>query len=131
MAVENDDENGQKTIVDCRPKAKAVRPLRMKTLIACLSLFRLFKNPRRLFQEPVMKQLYLTLLTQKDGEIQKLGLACLLTYKLDYLLPYKDNLDRLLEDKTFKDELMNFSSNEELNIVSEEHRGDLVHILIR
>ena len=127
----DDDDDGRKTTTRHRTKTKTARPVRMKTLSAGLTLFSLFKNPKQLFQGATMKQLYLTLLTQKDSDIQKLGLACLMTYKLEYLLPYKENLERLLEDKTFKDELMNFSSNEDLKVVSKDHHGDLVPILIR
>ena len=78
-----------------------------------------------------MRQVYLTLLTQKDGDIQKLAVACLMTYKFDYLLPYKENLDRLMEDKTFRDELTSFSADEELNVVIPEHREEFIYILIR
>ena len=112
-------------------KATTGRPVRMKTLSACLNVFGLFKNPSKLYQEPAMKQIYLTLLTQKDGEIQKLAIACLMAYKFDYLLPYKENLDRLMEDKTFRDELMSFSCDEDLNVVIAEHRTEFIHILIR
>ena len=112
-------------------KMRSARPVRMKTLSACLTLFGLFKNPSKLYQEPAMKQVYLTLLTLKDGEIQKLALACLMAYKLNYLMPYKENLDRLMEDKTFRDELMSFCSDEELNVVISEHRAEFIHILIR
>lgn len=119
-AKRNDHEN-----------ARTSRPTRMKTLSACLTLFALFKNPSKLFQEPAMRQIYLTLLTQKDGEIQKLAIACLMPYKFVYLVPYKENIDRLMEDKTFRDELMCFSSDGDSNVVISEHRTDFIHILIR
>ena len=112
-------------------KFRTARPARMKTLSACLTLFGLFKNPAKLYQEPAMRQIYLTLLTQKDGEIQKLAITCLMAYKFNYLLPYKENLERLMEDKTFRDELTSFSSDEESNVVIAEHRTEFIQILIR
>jgi hypothetical protein len=130
------DEDADKNVRQTKGKntkntLRTARPVRMKTLSACLTLFGLFKNPSKVYQEPAMTQIYLTLLTQKDGEIQKLAIACLMAYKFNYLLPYKENLDRLMEDKTFRDELMCFSSDEELNVVISEHRADFIHILIR
>lgn len=110
---------------------KAGRSMKMKTLTACLTLFGLFKNPRKIYEESEMMRVYLTLLTQKDGEIQKLSLACLMTYKFEYMMPYRENFDRLMEDKTFSDEIMCFSSDEELNVVIPEHREQVIHILIR
>ncbi len=124
-------QTNAKSTKNKQAKVRTARPVRMKTLSACLNLFGLFKNPGKLFQEQAMKQIYLTLLTQKDGEIQKLAIACLMAYKFGYLLPYKENLDRLMEDKTFRDELMCFSSDEELNVVIPEHRAEFIHILIR
>ena len=114
-----------------KAKLRTARPARMKTLSACLTLFGLFKNPSKLYQEPAMRQIYLTLLTQKDEEIQKLAIACLMAYKFSYLLPYKEHLERLMEDKTFRDELTSFSSDEESNVVIPEHRAEFIRILIR
>ena len=124
-------QSKEKNSTNTQAKLRTARPVRMKTLSACLTLFGLFKNPNKLYQEPAMRQIYLTLLTQKDGEIQKLAIACLMAYKFKYLSPYKENLDRLMEDKTFRDELMCFSSDEELNVVIPEHRAEFIHILIR
>lgn len=114
-----------------KAKFRTARPARMKTLSACLTLFGLFKNPSKLYQEPAMRQIYLTLLTQKDEEIQKLAITCLMAYKFSYLLPYKEHLERLMEDKTFRDELTSFSSDEESNVVIPEHRAEFIQILIR
>ena len=124
-------QNKEKNSKNTQAKLRTARPVRMKTLSACLTLFGSFKNPSKLYQEPAMRQIYLTLLTQKDGEIQKLAIECLMAYKFKYLSPYKENLDRLMEDKTFRDELMCFSSDEELNVVIPEHRAEFIHILIR
>ena len=127
-SIKRTSERSKKSI---QSKVRTVRPVRMKTLSTCLNLFALFKNPTKLNQEPTVRQIYLTLLTQRDEKIQKLAVSCLMAYKFDYLLPYKENLDRLMEDKTFRDELMCFSLDEELNVVIAEHRAAFIQILIR
>ena len=126
--IKRTSERSKKSI---QSKVRTVRPVRMKTLSTCLNLFALFKNPTKLYQEPAVRQIYLTLLAQRDEEIQKLAVSCLMAYKFDYLLPFKENLDRLMEDKTFRDELMCFSLDEELNVVIAEHRAAFIQILIR
>ena len=53
-----------------------------------------------------------------------------MTYRFAYLKPYKENLDKLLEDTTFKDELTWFSASENEDIKA-EHRKELMSVLIR
>ena len=102
-----------------------------KSLCVHLRLFSLLKNPKAMYQEPKLRELYLSLLTRKELEIQKLAIKCLMAYKFDYLVPYKENFDRLLDDEKFRDELAHFSVDEENGVVMETHREGLVPILVR
>lgn len=43
----------------------------------------------------------------------------------------RENLQRLLEDKSFKEEIVNFSISEENAIVKPIHRTDLMPVLMR
>lgn len=43
----------------------------------------------------------------------------------------RENLQRLLEDKSFKEELVHFSISEETAVVKMEHRPDLIPVLMR
>lgn len=43
----------------------------------------------------------------------------------------RENLQRLLEDKSFKEEIVHFSISEENTIVKVEHRPHLVPVLMR
>ncbi|KAJ7422794.1 Small subunit processome component 20 like protein [Pitangus sulphuratus] len=43
----------------------------------------------------------------------------------------KENLQRLLEDKSFKEEIVHFSISEETAVVKAEHRPDLIPVLMR
>ena len=110
-----------------KKKHKAVT----KSLCVHLNLFTLFKNPKALFKEPQIRDLYLTLLTHREPEVQKLAIKCLMTYKFAYLWPYKDNFERLLTDEKFRDELTHFSIDEENGVVMESHREGLIPVLIR
>jgi len=58
-------------------------------------------------------------------------LKCLMTYKKKQLLPYHENLENLLNDATFRNELTQFSIDSENSIVKEEHRPAVVPVLIR
>ena len=102
-----------------------------KSLCIHLSLFTVFKNPKALFQEPGLRQLFMRFLTHREGEVQKLSMKCLMTYKFNYLEPYKENIERLLDDESFRDELAHFSVDEESGIVDASHREGLMPILIR
>ncbi|XP_055506481.1 small subunit processome component 20 homolog [Leucoraja erinacea] len=109
-----------------KPRRAAVKPL-----IAHLRVFSKFTNPRSLYLEPRLKELYTQLLCHHFQDLQKIALECLLTYKHQHLLPYRENLQRLLEDKHFKEEVIHFSIAEETTIVAAEHRTELVPVIMR
>ena len=102
-----------------------------KSLCVHLSLFTAFRNPKALFKESEMRQLFLRFLSHREGEVQKLAVKCLMTYKFGFLEPYKENIERLLDDENFRDELAHFSVDEESGIVDVSHREGLMPILIR
>ena len=102
-----------------------------KSLCTHLTLFTAFKNPKALFKESEVRQLFLRFLAHREAEVQKLAFQCLLTYKFHYLEPYKENLERLLDDENFRDELAHFSVDEDSGIVVKSHRDGLMPILIR
>ncbi|XP_048404834.1 small subunit processome component 20 homolog [Stegostoma tigrinum] len=110
---------------------KKPRRAAVKQLIAHLKVFSKFTNPRSLYLEPKLKELYTQLLCHHCQDVQKIALECLLTYKHPHLLPYRENLQRLLEDKSFKEEVIHFSIAEEITIVSAAHRPELIPIIMR
>jgi len=115
----------QKTFVKLNKK------MRIKTMASCLKLFSLFKNPKALSKEPKLYQLYLELLTNKEGDLQSLAVNCLMTYKFPYMVTYAENFDKLLNDTTFRDELMLFTSAGDDKLVQDDHRSNVMPILIR
>ncbi|XP_068133070.1 small subunit processome component 20 homolog [Hyperolius riggenbachi] len=112
-------------------QTKKTRRAASKQLIEHLRVFSKFSNPRALYLEPKLHDLYTQLLSHQDQNVQKVALDCVLTYKHMHILPYRENLQRLLEDKNFKEEIVHFSISEENSIVKSEHRPDLMPVLMR
>nr|DBA30965.1 TPA: hypothetical protein GDO54_006886 [Pyxicephalus adspersus] len=112
-------------------QTKKTRRAASKQLIEHLKVFSKFSNPRSLFLEPKLNDLYTQLLCHQDQNVQKVALDCVLSYKHPHILPYKENLQRLLEDKNFKEEIVHFSISEENSIVKSMHRADLMPVLMR
>ena len=102
-----------------------------KSLCIHLSLFAAFKSPKSLFKEREVMQLLEKFLAHREGEVQALVVKCLMNYKFNYLCPYKENIERLLQDEGFREELAHFSVDEEKGIVDVSHREGLMPILIR
>ncbi|XP_063786087.1 small subunit processome component 20 homolog [Pseudophryne corroboree] len=112
-------------------RSKKTRRAASKQLITHLRVFSKFSNPRALYMEPKLYELYTQLLCHQDQNVQKVALECVLSYKNPHVLPYKENLQRLLEDKSFKEEIVHFSISEENSIVKSIHRPDLMPVLMR
>ncbi|VCW66097.1 unnamed protein product [Gulo gulo] len=110
---------------------KKTRRAAAKQLIAHLQVFSKFSNPRALYLESKLYELYLQLLLHQDQMVQKITLDCIMTYKHPHILPYRENLQRLLEDKSFKEEIVHFSISEDNTVVKTAHRADLFPILMR
>lgn len=114
-----------------QPKKKIPRKAAAKQLIAHLKVFSKFTNPKALYMEAKLSELYTQLLCHKDQQIQKIALDCLMTYKDPNILPYKEKLERLLDDKHFKDEIVHFNISEEGAVVLQSHRPQLIPVLMR
>uniref|UniRef100_A0A665TDQ2 UTP20 small subunit processome component n=1 Tax=Echeneis naucrates TaxID=173247 RepID=A0A665TDQ2_ECHNA len=131
MAVE--DEEKEQDVEERDPQQKKALPRRAaaKQLIAHLKVFAKFTNPRSLYLEGSLSELYNQLLCHQDQQIQRVALECVLTYKDPSIVPYKENLERLLEDKNFKEEIVHFNISEETGVVDASHRARLIPLLMR
>lgn len=105
--------------------------LRTKTLIAYLQLFSKFRNPRTMYREPEIYQIYIDLLSYKHPDVQKAALECIFTYKHKFLIPYSEHLFALINDKLFKNEVAKFKIDKESAMIQEEHRMELIPIVMR
>ncbi|KAG8138018.1 hypothetical protein E2320_003952 [Naja naja] len=127
---EEEKQTSEGQITEEMPKRKTRRAA-TKQLISHLQVFTQFSNPRALYLEPILNDIYVQLLTHQDQNVQKVALDCIMTYKHPHLLPYRENLYRLLEDKSFKEEIVHFSISEENSIVKPQHRPELIPVLMR
>lgn len=71
------------------------------------------------------------MLDNNDVEIQTRVLDCLLNWKDSFLLPYEKQLNNLVNSKCLREELATWSLSVESNLVEEEHRAELVPLVIR
>uniref|UniRef100_A0A803XPU0 UTP20 small subunit processome component n=1 Tax=Meleagris gallopavo TaxID=9103 RepID=A0A803XPU0_MELGA len=131
MEEEDEEEKEEGEPITVGLPKKKTRRAAAKQLIAHLQVFSKFSNPRALYLEQKLNALYTQLLSHQDQSVQRIALDCIMTYKHPHLLPYRENLQRLLEDKSFKEEIVHFSISEENTIVKMEHRPHLVPVLMR
>ncbi|XP_036106865.1 small subunit processome component 20 homolog [Molossus molossus] len=131
-AAGDDEELDEEAVPQDEPsQKKTTRRAATKQLIAHLQVFSKFSNPRALYLESKLYELYLQLLLHQDQAVQRITLDCIMTYKQPHILPYKENLQRLLEDRSFKEEIVHFSISEDNTEVKTAHRADLFPILMR
>ncbi|XP_015126374.1 small subunit processome component 20 homolog [Diachasma alloeum] len=140
---ENDSEDEEKPTKEGPPRLdspkksglkKLGRSSDFKLLLSQLSLFSKAHNPRMMYRESEMYQIYLDLLTSKSVELQKAVLDCLSSYKHKSLMPYKDHLYGLIEEKNLRNELARFKvehEEETTGMIQEDHRESLMPILMR
>ncbi|XP_034382098.1 small subunit processome component 20 homolog isoform X2 [Cyclopterus lumpus] len=135
MAVEEDEERGddeQEAEEGGRQQRKAPpKRAAAKHLICHLKVFAKFTNPSCLYLESSLSELYNQLLCHQDQQIQRVALECLLTYKDSNIVPYKENLEKLLDDKHFKEEIVHFNISEETGVIDASHRTRLIPLLMR
>lgn len=103
----------------------------IKLLSSHLSVLAAFKHPQKMTREPEVTRILLRLLSHRSGDIQKLALDCLMSYGYPYLTPYKENLYRMLDDKSFRSEITAFSVDPTNSEIKADHRAGLTSILCR
>ncbi|XP_068162452.1 small subunit processome component 20 homolog [Antennarius striatus] len=129
---EKEEEEEQEAEEEGRVQRKALpRRAAAKQLIAHLKVFAKFNNPRSLYLENSLSELYYQLLCHQDQQIQRMALECVLTYKDPNIVPYKENLENLLDDKHFKEEIVHFNISEETGVIDASHRAKLLPLLMR
>ncbi|XP_075932289.1 small subunit processome component 20 homolog [Anarhichas minor] len=135
MTVEEDEErvdDEQEAEEGGRQQRKAPpKRAAAKQLIVHLKLFTKFTNPRSLYLESSLSELYNQLLCHQDQQIQRVALECVLTYKDSNIVPYKENLEKLLDDRHFKEEIVHFNISEETGVIDASHRARLIPLLMR
>uniref|UniRef100_A0A914WC35 U3 small nucleolar RNA-associated protein 20 N-terminal domain-containing protein n=1 Tax=Plectus sambesii TaxID=2011161 RepID=A0A914WC35_9BILA len=126
VVEEEEDEDEEKPAARKRPGRRSVT----KALVAILDTFAQFQDPKSVYLEPQIAQLYDELLLVPDETVQTAVMKCIFTYKHKFLTPYKENLERLVSDKSFRDELVMFSIDTQDSAVAEEHRKEFMPVLM-
>jgi hypothetical protein len=80
-----------------------------KRLEIFLQVFAAVTSPKQLYNYRELYSLYSIFMSKPDTSIAKLAFDCILTYKADSVLPYKENIKRLLNDSTVREELLTFT----------------------
>ncbi|KAG6036880.1 hypothetical protein E4U41_005463 [Claviceps citrina] len=96
---------------------------------AMLGIFAQFVNPKVLYKHAQVYEALLTLMENGDGEVQRLALKAILAWKEDGVVAYKENLEYLLDEARFKNELAVFLQGD--NVIKPEHRSELMPVLLR
>ncbi|KAG8674617.1 U3 snoRNP protein [Fusarium poae] len=96
---------------------------------AMLGVFSQFINPRVLYEHEQVYTSLLQLMENGDAEVQKVTLKAILAWKQEAIKTYQENLEFLLDEARFKNELTVFLQDE--TAIKPEHRAELMPILLR
>ncbi|KAH6898626.1 armadillo-type protein [Thelonectria olida] len=96
---------------------------------ALMGVFAQFVNPKALYQNEEVYASMLQMLENGDVEVQKVALKSILTWKQDAIKTYQENLEYLLDEARFKNELTVFLQDE--TAIKAEHRAMLMPVLLR
>ncbi|KAF9166281.1 U3 snoRNP protein [Actinomortierella ambigua] len=128
---EVDGEEGEEVTEKLKILPKTTKDTRNR-LHLFLTLFSKFKNPKQTYESTAMFDLYLRMLTIGDAPLQKLALSCISTFKIAALSPYQENLQNLLDEIKFRDELSTFVIAEsDSSSIGNLHRDEVMPILLR
>ncbi|XP_043723794.1 small subunit processome component 20 homolog [Telopea speciosissima] len=97
-----------------------------------LNLLKLMRNPKSLYCSDVLHDILINrLLDENDADIQMKVLDCLLNWKDGFLLPYDQHLKNLIASKNLREELATWSLSKESHSIQEQHRVDLIPLVIQ
>ncbi|KAI0402793.1 armadillo-type protein [Xylaria palmicola] len=105
------------------------RPWSLFDKKALIGVFSQFSNPKVLFQSHQVYDALLILLSNGDIEVQKSALKAILTWKQDGVKPYQENLEYLLDEARFKNELTVLFQGDKQ--IQPEHRSEAIPVLLR
>ncbi len=96
-------------------------------LVAWLTLFSKFSNPKALYATNTLRSLYITILSHPDRSLQNVSLSCLFTYRSPFLAPYEERLRALLDETRWRDEL----SLLDMDDIPSAARSEVLNVIIR
>ncbi|KAL6948975.1 hypothetical protein ACO0QE_001456 [Hanseniaspora vineae] len=96
-----------------------------------LKLLAKFSNIRSVYHSDEIYERLMTLLSSRNSEVQKLALSAIFAYKDKTINKYKDNLNSLLDDTLFKDEISRLMATDESKIVENQDEHVLIPVILR
>ena len=105
----------------------AISKLPKQKLIAWLTLFSKFHNPKALYSTDTLRNLYMTLLSHADRALQTIALTCLFTYKSPHLSSHEDKIRLLLDETRWRDELTSL----DFSVLDPQDRSSVVDVVTR
>ncbi|KAM3523264.1 hypothetical protein NHJ13051_005176 [Beauveria bassiana] len=94
-----------------------------------IGVFSQFVNPKVLYQHEKVYNALLRLLENGDIEVQRLALKGILAWKQEAVKTYQENLEFLLDEARFKNEIAVFLQDDEL--IKTAHKPQLMPVLLR
>lgn len=92
-----------------------------------LKLFSNFSNPKAFYRSDDVRELYQSILSHPDRELQTLALSCLHTFKNPILSRQSDSLNLLLDETRWRDEVTNLN----IQAFTLQERETIIPVLIR
>ncbi|KAI1204247.1 armadillo-type protein [Annulohypoxylon truncatum] len=96
---------------------------------ALLGVFAQFTNPKVLYQSQQVYDALLGMLANGDVEVQKSALKAILTWKQEGVKPFQENLEYLLDEARFKNELTVLFQGDQQ--IKPEQRPEIMPVLLR
>ncbi|CAB3405040.1 unnamed protein product [Caenorhabditis bovis] len=129
---DDDDDDDNVPLKEKNGSRKEVA-LTIKALQALLLVFAKFTAAKATYMEDKLREMYENLISTKYEGIQRAALACIFTYRNNILNNYRENLEKLIDEKQLRNALATFklSSDEGDASVIDEHRAVVVPILLR
>eukprot|EP00026_Physarum_polycephalum_P000036 Phypoly_transcript_00036.p1 GENE.Phypoly_transcript_00036~~Phypoly_transcript_00036.p1 ORF type:complete len:2902 (+),score=637.83 Phypoly_transcript_00036:86-8791(+) len=100
------------------------------TLFTFMNIFAKFRKPAKMHQATTVYNIFDRLLSNNNQQTQKLALQCVLTWRDPAIVPYKTQLENLL-DKKYGDELPRFGYEGEGAVIAKDHRKKVVEIVAK
>lgn len=129
--LEEDEEADETVATAVSGAAPSVNSWTMKEKCLLMDTFSNFKHPEKFTHSQELYDRYLYLLSHSQVVIQKRALKCIDTFRNPIIHKYLENLDWLLDNVRFRDELQYLFQNTGDNAVHQDERPVIMPLVIR
>uniref|UniRef100_A0A915PHK9 U3 small nucleolar RNA-associated protein 20 N-terminal domain-containing protein n=1 Tax=Setaria digitata TaxID=48799 RepID=A0A915PHK9_9BILA len=107
------------------------RKIVRSSLIALLELFAKFNSPKSIYMTNEIQDLYDELLMVGDDAVQQRALKCIFAYNYKYLIPYREHLENIVQERTLISGLVKFPIDNQNSVIDSNHRTNVMPIVLR